>query len=122
MNVIGRVFKDVGILKKDNNLIHKIGLILLVAGIVLDILQRESNYGRIIAWVGAIIGILTNPYKGVCICPECGTEFENQDKITIALNRSRILATCPKCKKTNFCRRRYIKNFNCNQTKEDSDL
>ena len=44
MNVIGRVFKDVSILKKDNNLIHKIGLILLVAGIILVILQRESNW------------------------------------------------------------------------------
>ena len=86
------------------------GLFLIISGFIC-VFYKDLNYG----WIGIIAGMLlyafTSPYKVVYICPKCGAEFRNNDKIVLTLyNSRRSLATCPKCKKTNFCREKLLKN------------
>ena len=94
---------------KNKQVWHIIGLCLVVAEVILDALQKESRNGWIVLCVGVVICVLTNPYKRNFVCPECGTIFDDVDIVNIRLG-GRILVTCPNCKKTNFCRVKYIKN------------
>ena len=105
-------------MKDKNNyfyrVLHIIGLLVCVVGFILVILQKESRYGWFAVIIGALIAVFANPYKTVYICPKCGTKFESKDKIvlTTSLNSAikRSLVTCPKCKKTNFCRSKSVCN------------
>ena len=82
------------------------GLFICIAGCILFISQKPLNYGWfVIAIMGALISSFAN--KTVYICPKCGAEFESKDKIILTTGNygfHRSLVTCPKCKKTIFCR------------------
>ena len=86
------------------------GLFVCIVGFVLFISQKPLNYWWfVIALIGALMSSFAN--KTVYICPKCGTEFESKDKIILTTGHSgfrRSLATCPKCKKTFFCRSKSV--------------
>ena len=62
--------------------------------------------------IGAGICGITNPLKPAYICPECGTKFKSKDSYVLTTSvksaTKRSLVTCPKCKKTNFCRTGWV--------------
>ena len=86
------------------------GLFICIAGCILFISQKPLNYGWfVIAIMGALISSFAN--KTVYICPKCGAEFESKDKIILTTGNygfHRSLITCPKCKKTIFCRSKRV--------------
>ena len=96
--------------KRFYQILNITGLFVCIVGFVLFISQKPLNYWWLVI---ALIGVLMSSFasRTVYICPKCGTEFERNDKIILMTGRSgfrRCLATCPKCKKTFFCRSKIV--------------
>lgn len=90
-----------------------IGFIVMTLGAVIAFFSDEEYVGVIIILIGIVMNIV--PYligKLVYICPECQTQFgKTSDKIILKTSNRvahRALLTCPKCKKTNFCKTKLV--------------
>lgn len=90
-----------------------IGSIVIVLGAIIAFLFNEEYVGAIITLIGILINIFSCLMgRLVYICPECKTQFgKTKDKITLQTSRwttHRALLTCPKCKKTNWCKTKLV--------------
>lgn len=90
-----------------------IGFIVIVLGAIIAFLCNEEYVGVIITLIGIVINIV--PYmigKVVYVCPKCKTLFrKTTDKIVLTTSNGAThwaLLTCPKCKKTNFCKTKLV--------------
>ena len=90
-----------------------IGLIIIVLGAIIAFLFKQEYIGAIITLTGIVINVI--PYmigKLVYICPKCKTQFrKTSDKIILRTSTRAThwaFLTCPKCKKTNFCKTKLV--------------
>ncbi len=90
-----------------------IGFIVIGLGAIIAFLFNEECFGVIITLIGIVINII--PYmigNLVYICPKCKTQFrKTSDKIVLKTSSRATcwaLLTCPKCKKTNFCKTKLV--------------
>lgn len=90
-----------------------IGFIGIFLGVIIAFLFNEEYIGVIIALIGVVISVV--PYmigKLVYICPKCKAQFrKTSDKIvlkTSSWSTHWALLTCPKCKRTNFCKTKLV--------------
>jgi len=89
----------------------KIGVLFVIGGSVISVLTKNEMIA-LIAVIGIGISVVTSLMgKSVYVCPECKTEFRKiNDKFylkTYSISGMALL-TCPKCKKTNFMRRKLV--------------
>lgn len=93
-------------------LMIKSGTILIFLGVIIALLFNKEYIGAIITLIGFVIGTIPYFLGGmVYVCPKCKTQFsKTNDKIVLTSGGAKhwTLLTCPKCKKTGFCRRKLV--------------
>lgn len=91
-----------------------IGLLIILIGAVIALLFKRELEGAIVLLIGVVINIVPCLIgKSVYVCPKCKAEFaETDDKVVLNTSHKgffqRALLTCPKCKKTNFMKKKLV--------------